>query len=106
MLLAMRLSSLLVPINDRLVRDAVLVIQRLLKSPTSMRKQASPTHKTGSHLHNLRERFRNPGILIAVHLHGVDERHLRLWVATERFEDFRKPLKPKKTNSVSKKPTG
>lgn len=50
---------------------------------------------TETDLQYLWERFHHPGIFVAVHLYRVDERHLRLWVVTERFENFRKPLQGK-----------
>lgn len=58
------------------------------------KKIGSPKrNEIDSYLDHLRERAHNLGILVAVQLDGVDERHLRLWSATERFENFNKSLR-------------
>jgi len=52
---------------------------------------------TETDLHYLWERFHDPGIFVTVHLYRVDERNFRLWVVTERFENFGKSLQRKET---------
>ena len=85
----MRLGSLLVPVDDRLVGDAVFVIQGLLKF---LNKKDLSVREKNPYLYNLRERFHNPRILITIHLHSIYERHFRLRVATEWFKNFREFL--------------
>lgn len=51
---------------------------------------------TETDLYDLGERFHNLGIFVAVHLYGVDKRHFRLWVITERLENFRESLEKNK----------
>lgn len=95
-LLAMRLGSFLIPVNYGLVGNAVLVVQ-CLRKPTAChekkKRNESPRDKINSYLYYLRKGFHSPAILITVHLDGVDERHLRLWVITEGLENIRKFLR-------------
>ena len=91
MLLAMCLCSLLVPVDDRLIRNTVLVVQRLQILNPMRRKEAQKLERE-TDLQYLGEGFHDPGILVAVHLYCVDERYFCLWVGTERFENLREFL--------------
>ena len=46
-----------------------------------------------TNLQDLRERLHDPGVLVAIRLHGVDEGDLRLGARTERFNDRREALR-------------
>lgn len=92
MLLAVRLGALLIPVNDGLIGDTVLVVQGLQNIPPTFVRRKELRCEMESDLHYLRERFHNPGIFVAVHLYRVDERNLRLRIVAERLEDFRKSL--------------
>jgi hypothetical protein len=46
-----------------------------------------------TNLQDLREGLHDPRVLIAVRLHGVDERDLRLWTWTERLDDRSEALR-------------
>ena len=70
MLLSMRLGSLLIPVDDSLVRYTVLVVQGLPKPQLSSEKKES--RKAGPYLDYLRERFHDPRVFVAVHLYRVN----------------------------------
>ena len=84
MLLAMGLGSLLVPVDNRLIRNTVLAVQRL----QTLNLMSSKGQKRETDLQYLGERFHDPGIFVAVHLHCVDERYFCLWVGAERLENL------------------
>jgi hypothetical protein len=46
-----------------------------------------------TNLQDLRECLHDPRVLVAVRLHGVDERDLRLGARTERLDDRREALR-------------
>jgi len=46
-----------------------------------------------TNLQDLRECLHDPCVLIAVRLHGVDERNLRLGAGTERLDDRSEALR-------------
>jgi len=88
-LATLRLRAFLMPIDDCLIRHAVLVIQDL-ESVTMVLSTLTP--ELATNLQDLRECLHDPRVLIAVRLHSVDERDLRLWAWTERFDDRREAL--------------
>ena len=66
MLLPLRLRSLLKPVDDRLIRNAVGIVK---------------------YLDQLRERLDNAGVGIAIHLNGINEPHFGFGAIAESFED-------------------
>lgn len=71
MLLALRLGSLLVPVNDRLVRDTIGVVKDL---------------------DDAGERLHDSSVRVTVQLNGVDEADFSLGALTERLDERRSGL--------------
>lgn len=71
MLLSLRLSSFLMPVDDSLIRDAVFVIQNL---------------------EQLRKCLHNTGVFIAIHLYSVDQSDFCLGVVAEWLQNLCKAL--------------
>lgn len=80
MLAALGLRALLVPIDNRLIRNTILIVQHLNHDPSQYCNLEEGLHNAEdwAYFENLRERFNNPRILVTIHLNDVDERHLRL----------------------------
>ena len=94
-LATLRLGALLMPVDDCLIRHAVLVIQDLQKRDDGS-EHLTPdlaSMELATNLQDLRERLHDPRVLIAVRLHGVDERDLRLGARTERLDDRSEALR-------------
>lgn len=70
MLPALGLRALLVPINDSLIRDTILVVQNLIDV------WLAQAHEQAAHivtcLKNLGECLDDTCVFVRVHLHGVD----------------------------------
>jgi hypothetical protein len=85
MLSTLRLRPFLVPVNDGLFRDAVLLIQNLAESHKHVPQIKSVVK--AAYLQNLREHLDDACVFVAIHLHDVDQGNLILGASTERRED-------------------
>ena len=91
MLATLGLRAFLVPINDRLIRDTVLVVQDL-RARCFTWGVYTTHHLMMTNLQYLRECFPDACVLVAVHLHGVDEGDFCLGARAKRLDDRYEPL--------------
>lgn len=61
------------------------LLYSVYSSPNFNKPKGTSNRQDNTDLHYLGERFHNPGVFVAVHLYRVNERHLSLWVVTERL---------------------
>jgi hypothetical protein len=82
------------PVDDCLIRHAVLVIQNLQRAAIVYESfHVTRIYELATNLQDLRERLHDPRVLVAVGLHGVDEGDLCLGAWTEWLDDRREALR-------------